>query len=168
LPPLSRSDSKANKPRPNHRPGPDSGFVPWAEHLFPCGRIFRLRRRTQRKVRARVDLRPVRELHCLQRVTGELQNVGLPLRKRSPSGTEHVRIGDTSIFLICSKRLAQHLVDLRRPDTRSDVSVNPASWIFGRGHLPSAPKWERADRSTRHPGESRDPLKHLPASSASG
>src|SRR5690349_6412325 len=76
-------------------------------------------------------------------MTGNGPQGGSLLRKRSPSGTERVRISDPSIIFICSKRLAQHLVDFRRPDTRPAVFVNPASWISRDGYLPFAPKWER-------------------------
>ena len=40
---------------------------------------------------------------------GEQQKPAALLRKRSPSGTDHVQIADLSIFLFCSNELEQYL-----------------------------------------------------------
>jgi hypothetical protein len=94
-------------------------------------------------------------------VTGELQKCCLSLRKRSPSGTERVRIGDPVIFLICSKGLAQYLVQRSRPATRLDVSVNPTSTISRFWYLPSAPNWEFMAGFNRPAGMGRTPASGL-------
>jgi hypothetical protein len=81
----------------------------------------------------RVNSDPAPRPHGLQSITRDRAKCGRLLRKCSPSGTEHVRITDASIFLICSKHLAPYLVPRRGLGTRLERAINRVSAIFHGG-----------------------------------